>query len=244
MMFRLSTVVFLLLASTACVSGHAQSTEASPDPPAKPPPLAQITFDFDRPGLPVPHFTLSLDEQGKGTYIADKVLHVVGSRDTDPTQNQHVERSIALTPATTAKIFAAAHDLDNFRATCASSLKNIADSGAKTLTYTAPAGATLGTDGSCRYHYSENKTVVMLTDLFESIEFTLDMGGRLDFDRRFDRLGLDTDMTQLVNAIEEGRAAEIGTIAHTLRALAQDPDIMDRVRLHATSLLQRFPPPA
>ena len=249
-LFGLAWLSALLLLAPAAAAQTQTQTELQPqtpeaaDPPAKPPALAQVTYDFERPGVPVPRYTLRVDQQGHGTYIADEVLQVAGARDGDPPQKQHVERPIELTAPTVAKIFTAALALDGFHAVCASSLKNIADTGAKTLTYTAPPGAPPGSDGACRYNFSENKSVVLLTETFGCIAMTLDIGRRLDFDHRFDRLGLDADMNRLMEAVGQGRAIELGTIARTLRVLAQDPEVMERVRLHAAALLAQFPPPA
>ncbi len=60
--------------------------------------------------------------------------------------------------------------------------------GRKTLRYSGPDG-----EGSCVYNFSENKNVVELTDLFQGIVRTLEVGRKLDFDHRFDRLGLDEE---------------------------------------------------
>ena len=49
--------------------------------------------------------------------------------------------------------------------------------------------------GSCVYNYSDNKNVALLTDTFLGIAFTLDEGRKLDFLHRYDRLGLDAEMT-------------------------------------------------
>ncbi len=136
----------------------------------------------------------------------------------------------------TAKIFTAARDLNRFNDACASNAKNIADTGKKTLRYSGEGG-----EGSCTYNYSENKRVVMLTEAFLGIAYTLDLGRKLDFDHRFDRLGLDAVTALLVAGVESGRAVEVGTIAPTLRSIAEDSELLERVRLRAAKLLRQFP---
>jgi hypothetical protein len=76
----------------------------------------------------------------------------------------------------------------------------------------------------------------------EGIVRTLDTGRKLDFDHRFDRLGLDEDTAALVEDVAAGRAIEVGAIARTLRSIAADNEVLERVRGRAASLLQRFPP--
>lgn len=200
---------------------------------------AQVSFHFEHPGLSVPKFTLIVDESGSGRYEADQTSTAPpGSNDS---ATQQIDRKIALSPATTRRIFAAARDLDRFNIVCASAAKNIADTGTKTLQYTGKSG-----DGSCVYNFSENKRVVALTDLFLAIAVTLDIGRKLDFDHRFDRLGLDASMASLVEQVDAGRATELGTIYTTLDSIAQDSELLERVRLSATKLLRQasLPPEA
>ena len=227
-MKRLFGATLILLAGT---SGLAQQPE--PPPPTSPP--AQVSFHFDRPGLAVPKFTLTVNEDGSGRYEADQVFPAQPGSDTPSTQ--HIDRKLTLSLATTVRIFATARALNRFNMTCASPAKNIADTGAKTLRYTGEGG-----DGTCVYNYSQDKRVTMLTDLFLAIAVTLDIGRKLEFDHRFDRLGLDATTAMLVDEVEAGRAAELGTIYTTLKSIAQDSELLERVRLRAEKLLRQAQP--
>ena len=111
-------------------------------------------------------------------------------------------------------------------------MKNIADTGTKTLTYTG-ADAT----GSCTYNYTENKDVQALTDIFQALAETMDIGRQLDHLHRYDRLGLDEAMTSLAQEVASGRALEVGTIAPSLNSIAADGQVMERVRTKAKTLL-------
>jgi hypothetical protein len=147
---------------------------------------------------------------------------------------QHVDREIALTQATTAKVFKMAHELKRFNFECASKAKNIADTGTKTLSYAGADGK-----GSCVYNYSENKDVASLTDTFLGIAFTLDEGRRLGFLHRFDRLGLDAEMDMLTDEAKAGHALELGTIAPVLTSIASDTAVIERARLRAAKLVEQ-----
>ncbi|HMF62609.1 MAG TPA: hypothetical protein VK608_00870 [Edaphobacter sp.] len=209
-----------------------------PATPTDPPAVlqAEVSFQFERIGLPVPRFTVQVREDGTGRYQADEAA---GSSSQSSSAvryvgEKHIDRSITLSSATVAKIFKAARGLDRFNVACASKAKNIADTGKKTLSYVGADGR-----GSCTYNYSEIKSVTTLTDTFLAIAFTMDEGRKLDFLHRYDRLGLDAEMTTLMHEMDEGRALELGTIAPSLYAIAGDTALIQRVRLRAAKLLEQ-----
>jgi len=214
----------ILLAGTA--TGAAQQADVAA--------LAQVSFEFERPGLAVPKFTLTVNEDGTGRYVAEEVLPTAGPSGSEAPATQHIDRTITLTAATTARIFAAARALERFNVACESPAKNIADTGKKTLRY---AGA--GGDGSCVYNYSQDKRVVGLTETFQGIALTLDLGRKLAFEHRFDRLGLDETMAMLTEQADAGRAMEVVTISGTLKSIAGDSEVLERVRLRAERLLKQ-----
>jgi hypothetical protein len=224
----LSTV--LLLASTFFAAGQSAAPQA--DPADKPP--AEISFHFERPGLPVPQFSIKLRENGAARYEAEQAERPSTATAMRGEAAQHIDRTLMLSQVTATKIFKTARELKDFNIECATKLKNIADTGKKTLTYAGPDG-----NGSCSYNYSENKNVAMLTDTFLGIAFTLDEGRRLEFLHRYDRLGLDAEMISLSEEVDAGRALELGTISQTLTALAGDMAVLERVRQRAMKLLDQ-----
>jgi hypothetical protein len=206
------------------------------EPPAAAPAKAQaeVSFQFDRTGLPVPRFTLRLREDGTGSYQADQVEIPATGTAMRGQAAQHIDRPIQLSRPTVAKIFKEARMLNRFNIECASKAKNIADTGKKTLNYSGADGS-----GSCTYNYSENKNVDTLTTIFLGIAYTLDEGRRLEFLHRYDRLGLDAEMISLTQEADSGRALEFGTISPTLAAIADDTAVIQRVRLRATKMLEQ-----
>ena len=218
---RLAAVLSAVLALCSGLA-VAQSATQSTQP--------EVSFQFERAGVSVPRYTLQIHEDGTGSYQAD-VLPGVDPVGSPPTQ--HVSRTISLTLATTAKIFKAAREVKHFNIECEAKVKNIAKTGMKTLSYAGPDGR-----GSCTYNFSEDNDVTMLTDTFLGIAFTLDEARRLDFLHRFDRLGLDAEMSGLAEEAKAGRALELGTIAPTLTSIASDTAVMERVRVRAAKLLE------
>lgn len=201
--------------------------------------VPKVTFQFDRKGLPVPRYSLTVAENGSAVYEGQESALLPGdSRPADaPAPLEDFRRTTTLSPGTTRSIFAMTGTLKDFHVPCAGHAKNVADMGAKTLRYQGPEGS-----GECSYNYSENKTVVQLTGLFQGIAEMMDQGRRLDHLHRYDRLGLDEAITNLAEEVNAGRAVDVATIAPTLRSIAGDPNVMERVRLKASQLLSLLPP--
>jgi hypothetical protein len=214
-----------LMAQTAALAADTAATKP------------EVSFQFERKGVSVPHYTILLREDGSGRYQADEAVASPSMQSSSAVQyagGKHIDRSITLSSATTEKIFKTARAVNFFNIECASKAKNIANTGDKTLSYAGSDGK-----GSCGYNYSDNKNVSMLTDMLLAIAFTMDEGRRLEFLHRYDRLGLDAEMNSLATEAQAGRALELGTIAPTLDSIAGDTALMQRVRLRAEKLLEQ-----
>ena len=226
---RTARTALCLLALTHSPALHAQHPAATP--------TKAVRFDFDRPGMPVPKYSLTISADGSAKYEGVAVpasSHVDASL---PAQPFAVPANRAvISNATLHKVFSLAKSAKYFNTACASKAKNIADTGNKTLTYTGSDGA-----GTCTYNYSENTNVEALTEIFQGIAETMDEGRQLDYLQRYDRLGLDAAIAFLAQEVTEGRALELGTIAPTLHSLADDAQVMDRVRARANTLLGLVP---
>jgi hypothetical protein len=224
----------ILLGGAVLICSACAAQTSTPPTAAPATKQAEVSLQFDRTGLSVPHFVLRVREDGSGTYQADQVEIPASPNAMRGEAAQRVDRPFNLTRTTAAKIFKAARALNYFNVECASKAKNIADTGKKVLSYTGPDGS-----GSCTYNYSENKGVVTVTETLLAIANTMDEGRRLEFLHRYDRLGLDAEMTSLTGEVEGGRAVELGTIAPTLAQIADDTAVIQRVRLKAAKMLEQ-----
>src|SRR6185437_7427537 len=92
---------------------------------------ATITFDFARAavGVPVPKYKLVIHEDGKGSYEGEALPPPTRYGPAAAPSAVPFKREVRLTPATTARIFDLAGQLEHFKVACASKAKNIADSG-------------------------------------------------------------------------------------------------------------------
>jgi hypothetical protein len=222
--------VLAMCSAVAFTAG--QTASPAPDPAATK--QAEVSFQFDRTGMPVPRFTLQIREDGSGRYQADQAEMPATATSMRGQAAQHIDRPINLTRGSVAKIFKSARAVNYFNIECESKAKNIANTGKKTLSYTGADGS-----GSCTYNYSENKTVDTLTNTMLGIAYTMDAGRKLEFLHRYDRLGLDAEMISLSQEAEAGRALELGTIAPTLAAIVDDTAVIQRVRLRAQKMLEQ-----
>jgi hypothetical protein len=214
----------------------ASGAAAAQDAPAPAP--AEVSFHFVRPGLPVPEYTLTVREDGSGTYAATYNGATVDSKygNYNPVQAvapTKITRPVALSAQTTRQLFDHVRSTGNFRGGCESRAKNIADTGTKTIRYAGP-DATV----DCTYNFTENKAVAALTVTFQGIAQTLDEGRDIDLKHRYDRLGLDHALAQLADEVHDGRAIELATIAPVLQSLCNDSQVMERVRKRAAGLLE------
>ncbi len=201
----------------------------------RPETAAEVSFAFQRAGLPVPRFILAVDQNGRGNYKGDQTGPVARGVLAQPA-TVAFEQKFALSSQITRRIFVLADELDHFNIACASKAKNVADTGTKTLTYIAP-----GITNSCTYNYTENQSLAALTDLFLGVAETMDHGRALEHLHRYDRLGLDAELESFSREVADGHAIELQTIAPALRSIAQDADLMQRVRTQARALLAMVP---
>ena len=194
---------------------------------------ATLVYHLERPGGPVPIYTFTLREDGSGTYTATHPAAGDATAGASTGPNIEFTAAYTLSPTTTARLFLDIRGTDHFRSRCESKAKNVANTGAKTIEYTGPDG-----HASCTFNYTENKAVAATSDTFAGIETTLEFGRELDHLHRYDRLGLDSEMTKFATAIKEKTALEAPAIAPILESIAQDNQVIERVRLQAGKLLQ------
>jgi hypothetical protein len=180
-----------------------------------------LVFRYTATTTQLPSYSFRVLPDGSGTYLEsvkepDGAVHDLASE-------------LNLSRKATQSLFEKAKILHRNGFACASKAKNVANTGSKTLDFDG---------GSCTYNFSEDKTVVALTAAFQAMAFTLDEGRKLNIKLRYDRLGLNDEMTILWDAVKDGRAAEVENIEGILATLANDEQVFERVRQRAADLLK------
>ena len=204
---------------------------------AEPGPVVHV--EFSNPALTPPHWTLTVHPDGSGHFLSEP-----GRRPSPPPEGTVqltepaidppvLDREIQLSTAFAQRIFQAARRHNWFSQECDSHLK-VAFQGWKKLSYAGSEGR-----GSCSFNYSKDKEIQDLGDSLVAVAATILSGARIEKLLQYDRLGLDRELEYLTEAVNDGRAQQIGVIRATLERLATDPAIMDRVRKRARLLLPR-----
>ncbi len=194
------------------------------DPPADP----AIQVDFSNPELNPSHWTLTLHPDGTGHFTSQ-----MGATPADEKEMEvpNVNRDVQLSAAFTSHVFEDAQRHKWFNEECDSHLK-VAFQGWKTLAYRGPQGR-----GACTFNFSKDKEIQSLSDSMQAVAETILEGARLEMLLQHDRLGLDKEMAFLVDAAGSGRAQQICTIREILARLAEDDEVLERVRKQARLLL-------
>ena len=185
-------------------------------------PAFRLSVDYDRPGLAVPHWKITILPRGAAEYSGkpDKGIDpgVVTFRISDAGREKLgdlLARSKGLQP-------------------CETKTKGLANMGMKSVTFSAGDGPEV----HCNFNYTDNKPLGQALEYIVALSGTVQAGLELDRLHRFDRLGLDPAIARLSDDVKEGRAVEIGAIRPTLESIVTDPALLDRVRSRAQQLLE------
>jgi hypothetical protein len=187
---------------------------------------AVVEVDFKDPELSPTQWTLTLHRDGSGHFDSR-----MGTPPDKAIDTPSVNRDVQLSAGFAGHVFAMAQRHNWFNEDCDSHLK-VAFQGWKTLSYRGPGG-----NGSCTFNYSRDKDIQALSDSLGAVAETILEGARLEILLEHDRLGLDKEMEFLVDAAGNGRAQQICTIRDILSRLAEDDEVMERVRKRARMLL-------
>lgn len=181
-----------------------------------------IRFDFSFPGSVPSKYSIVVSASGDVSF--DEPAN-------DKQEPYHSD--FHLSSEKTEHLFASATALHNFQPDFDYRNHKIAETGEKVLTFTKDGKST-----STTYHYSRDPQVQQITAWFQGVAETQDFARKAKFDRRFDKLALDTDVNGFLQAVKSSRATEVQSIRPILQELADDPALMRIVRERIQSLLQ------
>jgi hypothetical protein len=235
-----SMLVLLLLASAA-----AQRPNLEPDVRTAPehPTVATITFSLSFPGSVPSHYTLAVDATGRAAYRSDAPQDTSTSanaiRPGQPLPTEPYLLNFTMSQPTRDRLFQLAEQLNYFQGNFDYTKRRIASGGAKTLVF-----GDLTRHNETTYNWSENPQVQEITRIFQNISMTLEFGRRIEYDLRYDRLGVDSELRRMEEAAKNKELAELQAIEPVLRRVANDPAVLHIARVRADKLLARIEPPA
>lgn len=156
----------------------------------------------------------------------------------DPGKNgdeaDEYQTEFTMSPARLEKLFRYAKEADYFQGDFTFKKHTVASTGKKTLTY-----ADASRHFTTVYDYSEHKAIQEITSIFMGISNTIEHGRKLQFLRRFDKLGLEAELKVMEDAAESHSLVELQLIAPTLESIAEDPAILNIARQRAHRLLAK-----
>ena len=235
-----TSIRLLLLLLLACMLlGRTSAQTVNLDPGLSgDQPYPTVTFEWaSRTATPV-HYAITADSMGRAAYRADEV----GSNGIQETQTgAPYLLDFILSSATSARIFALAHQADYFRGSSPATPGG-RDTAIKTLRYSEGASTlsghwTSGVRNETTYAVSNNPAIRQLTDIFERISATVELGRRLDSLYRSHDPALVGELRRANTLAEQHGLLELQAIAVSLHDLANDPALPPAARQDARNLL-------
>jgi len=214
----------LLLPAVAAITQKPQPPEALNNPA-----VPTVNFDvFWEPATPQ-QYTITVQASGETSYVS---RNPTKPADENGVQGDDYETHFTISPGAREKIFSLSEQARYFNGDYDYKKHAVANTGKKTLSYADPNRRFATT-----YNWSENAAVDQLTRMFQGISNVIEHGRRIQFLRRFDKLGLEAEL----KAMEEQAAGhflnELQVIAPTLESIANDPSILNIARQRAKRLL-------
>ncbi len=194
--------------------------------------LPKIHYTFDHPDLPVTHFELDIAADGHAHYESRTKGAEKGTTD------DGITRDFVLPAASVTRIFDLAKAANRVQGDFDFNKHRIAFTGNKTITYTDAEGS-----NTAKFVWSENETVMKLSDLLQGISGTLEEEPILQRMRRYDPLGLNAELAKMEKLANSGYLRELNLISPILQELADDPNVMSPARKRAAHLLQKATQP-
>jgi hypothetical protein len=192
------------------------------------PPQATVRFSLDFPGSQPSHYSLQVQSDGKSIYESKSKI----SSDSDDTDNYHYEFTVS--PATREKIFELAAKAGFFQKDLDAHRKNMAFTGRKTLGYKDDRR-----NGESTYIYSTDIAVQDLTNLLQGLSATLELGHRLEYSLRYQKLALADELKRTEDSTRMTPPVELQAIAPILQQIVSDASVMNVTRARAQRLLDR-----
>jgi hypothetical protein len=191
---------------------------------------ARVVYTFEHPQLQPSQYTITIEENGVAHFVSEPGL----AQQNDDVFPAAMDRSIRIDDTLRDGLFRYARSHRFFATNCDRHQGNLAFTGHRTLAYTGPDG-----QGSCAFIWAADPVLQSLADQLGAVAFTVEIGRRLDVEVEHDRLGLDTELESLQDAVKEHRASDLPNIAEQLQTIAADQQVMDRARKRALALLSR-----
>jgi hypothetical protein len=216
--------VMLVVPALALISAQAAAQALKPDQASATP---SITFERIWEDFTPQSVTITVSANGAAKYASR-----TPGKNNDDADEFHTEFTMSQDRCD--KLFRYAAEANYFQGDFTFKKHAVASTGKKTLTY-VDASRHFNTT----YDYSEHKAIQEITSIFMGLSNTIEHGRKLQFLRRFDKLGLESELKVMEDAAESHNLVEIQLIAPTLESIAEDHAILNIARQRAHRLLAK-----
>jgi len=189
---------------------------------------ATVTFTLDFPGSQPGHYSVQVQADGKARYQSS------GRPSSESEEKDDFNYEFMISPATREKIFELSAKAGYFQKDLDSRRKNMAFTGKKTLGYKDAQR-----NGESTYNYSPDSAVQELTNLFQGLSATLELGHRLEYSLRYQKLALAEELKRTEESARLSPPIEIQAIAPILEQIIADSSVLNVTRARAQRLLER-----
>jgi hypothetical protein len=192
---------------------------------------ALVTFALDFPGSQPQHYSFKVQSDGKVRYQSTSKIS------TESDDLDSFEYEFTVSPSTRERVFELSAKSGYFQNDLDSHRKNMAFTGRKTLKYEE------GTRNfESTFNYSPNAAVQGLTSVFQSLSATLELGHRLEYSLRYQKLALADELKRTEESARLNPPVEIQAIAPILQQIVADTAVMNVTRARAQRLLASASP--
>jgi hypothetical protein len=188
---------------------------------------AVVTFTLDFPGSEPSHYAVSVSSDGRSTYDSDGKL-------SPDSEGDPFHLDFSMSSETSRRVFELAEKAHYFQGEIDSKKKNLASTGAKTLTYRDSSRNTKAT-----YNYSPLVPVQQVTALFQNLSTTLEFGRRLQYFHRYQKLALDEELKRMEAIAGQDDLEEMAAVVPILKQIASDNSVINPVRARAQRMIER-----
>ena len=219
-MRRLASILLLLAA--CALTGQEKSTVTH---------VARISFERRWAEQDPQWFALELMADGSAKYRS------LARQDEGQAESagEPFELEFTLSPGSRRIVFDAGPRLADFKGSL--DRAKVASTGTKTLRYEDGAGNT----SAITYNYSSARELTAVTDLMVGISQTIELWQTLQFQTRFDKLGLDSTLRRMEEMVPERRLAEMQLLEPVLTRIANDASVLNIARQRARDILKAVP---
>lgn len=207
----------ILLASSPVLSREAQEAAPQASGPAR------LTYTRVLKGSTPEYLSIAIDSNGVGTYDGRKL--------DDPPN----PRSLKLSATTTHRLFELTEALNDFHDIDLESHRKVANLGLKTLTYEQG-----GQKYQAQFNYSVRREATDLADLFEKIAAVEQHIAALEYESKYDHLGLPRELLQIQIDLDNKALADPELMVPALDGIVRNPRFLHIAQVRAQNILERL----